>query len=313
MLQQTQVATVIPYYEAFLKKWPTLQRLAQSNETELLAAWSGLGYYSRARNLRRGAQYLVDEHGGEFPKDVTALRKTPGIGPYTAGAILSIAFDLREPLVDGNVQRVFARFYGEERPIESSDAQKQFWDWAKAWVEKAHSPRILNQALMELGATVCTKAKPRCTSCPLKKSCFAAFTDRALDFPRRRPRRKVQELYWLGIVFECGDKLLLRKNPAGGWWQDLWDFPTVALDKKNDLKNARSLLRKRYPQVKEWVALAPQKHTVTHHRIHLHPFVAKVSPRGFRKIPASERWWAIDKVETAPTSSLVKKVMRAYY
>ena len=132
MLQQTQVATVIPYYEAFLKKWPTLQRLAQSNETELLAAWSGLGYYSRARNLRRGAQYLVDEHDGEFPKDVTALRKTPGIGPYTAGAILSIAFDLREPLVDGNVQRVFARFYGEERPIESSDAQKQFWDWAKA-------------------------------------------------------------------------------------------------------------------------------------------------------------------------------------
>ncbi|MEZ4752504.1 MAG: A/G-specific adenine glycosylase [Bdellovibrionota bacterium] len=313
MLQQTQVATVLPYYENFLRKWPTLETLAESEEADLLAAWSGLGYYSRARNLRRGAQHLMQVHGGDFPKNASVLRETPGIGPYTAGAILSIAFDLPEALVDGNVQRVFARFYGEERPIEDRGAQKQFWEWAGAWVSAAQSPRILNQALMELGATVCTKSSPKCVSCPLKGSCFAAAADRAEDFPRRRPRRKVEELYWLGVVFEHDDKLLLRKNPVGGWWQDLWDFPTIRLDKKDDLKKARKLLRKHYPQVNEWIALAPQKHTVTHHRIHLHPFVAKLSSNQLRKVPPSERWWAIDKIDGAPISSLVKKVMHAYY
>ncbi|MCB0403365.1 MAG: A/G-specific adenine glycosylase [Bdellovibrionales bacterium] len=313
MLQQTQVTTVLPYYQRFLQKWPTLQHLAESDETELLAAWSGLGYYSRARNLRRGARHLMDHHDGTFPHDPATLKETPGIGPYTAGAILSIAFDLAEPLVDGNVQRVFARFYGEERHIEERDTQKQFWKWARDWVMHAESPRALNQALMELGATVCTKSSPKCSSCPVKDSCFGNLHQCPETFPRRRPRRKVKELYWLGVVFEQNNKLLLRKNPTGGWWQDLWDFPTIALGKKSDLKRARTFLQKHYPQVGDWTALAPQKHSVTHHRIHLHPFVARITNTTLGKVPASERWWAIDKIDSAPTSSLVKKVMRAYY
>ena len=143
MLQQTQVATVIDYYERFLKRFPTLSSLAESTEQEVLTLWSGLGYYRRAKNLRLGAQYLITK-GGHIPKTRSEILEVPGIGPYTAGAILSIAFDLPEALVDGNVQRVFARYFGIKSPIQTSIAQKLFWEKASEWVKKARSPRGWN-------------------------------------------------------------------------------------------------------------------------------------------------------------------------
>jgi A/G-specific adenine glycosylase len=153
MLQQTQVETVLFYYHRFLKRFPTLKSLAESQEQEVLTLWSGLGYYRRARNLRKGAQYLFSLRG-EFPRTREEILAVPGIGPYTAGAILSIAFDLPEALVDGNVQRVFARYFGFREPIQSSKAQKFFWAKADLWVKTAVSPRIHNQALMELGSLI---------------------------------------------------------------------------------------------------------------------------------------------------------------
>lgn len=288
MLQQTQVATVIPYYEKFLAAFPTIEALANAPEDAVLTRWSGLGYYSRARNLQRGAQWIVEKHDGTFPRDLDAARAIPGVGPYTAGAVLSIAFDRRTAIVDGNVQRVFSRWYRFEKEIESKDAAKFFWEKAQEWVDAGDSPRILNQALMELGATVCIKGTPRCEQCPISKTCRGKSIAETL--PRRKPRREKVDLDWKVLVQECRGRVLLRKNPAGAWWHGLWDFPRI--DSVPD--GARPL--------------ATKKHTVTHHRLHISPFHLVSN----RETPAPDsQWFDKNEVPSLALSSLARKVWAA--
>ncbi len=311
MLQQTQAATVIPYYERFLERFPNLDALANSPESEVLLRWAGLGYYSRAKNLRKAAQYLVQQHGGNFPKNRKALLEIPGIGPYTAGAVLSIAFDLPEPIVDGNVQRVFARYYTFGEPIESKTAGIFFWNKAQEWVSCAASARILNQALMELGAMVCTKASPKCIQCPLVTDCAGHRTGSATEYPKRAKRRPTQDVWWGAWIQENRGRVLLTQNPEGSWWAGLWDLPRLEANSERAVeKKARDFIHSR-PNWKWKKNLPWQKHTVTHHRIRVAPFVV-TTPATRPNPPDRQRWVRVEELENFPLSSLAKKILSSY-
>jgi A/G-specific adenine glycosylase len=306
MLQQTQVTTVIPYYEKFIGRFPTVEALAAAEESTVLTYWSGLGYYSRAKNLHRGAKTIVERFGGKFPRDREVILEIPGIGPYTAGAILSIAFDLPVPLVDGNVQRVFARLFGVRKSLQLGEVQKFFWKMAGESVSECESPRVFNQALMELGAVVCVKGAPRCLLCPIQASCVALEKGWQLELPLKKVRKEKVDLRWLGLVAQSQGRIFLRQNAKGQWWSDLWDFPRIELTADHEVDTEASRWAGRH-RANSFKALTAQRHTVTHHRIHLTPVVFSLK----RPIPLADtegRWFTFEEVRELPLSSLAKKV-----
>lgn len=312
MLQQTQVATVIPYYERFMAKLPDVRRLAKAKEDTVLSLWSGLGYYSRARNLQKGAKYLIENFKGEFPRDRETLLETPGIGPYTAGAILSIAFGLKVPIVDGNVQRVFARYYAWKPAIETKASQNFFWEKASEWVAGSNDPRVLNQAIMELGATVCIKGKPRCEVCPLSKSCLAYRKGIQEKLPTRKPKREKIDLYWLAIRYRHKDKLWLERVPKGEWWEDLWDLPREVYGEQGVLNDQAQKLLDAFEEKAR--RLGQKKHAVTHHRLHVTGIEVKLDrPEALDPAEGQAvregRWFPVSKVLDLPLSSLARKVL----
>lgn len=229
MLQQTRVDTVIPYYERFLARFPDAHALASAPLDDVLALWSGLGYYSRARALHRAAQQVVAEHGGRMPPTAEGLRALAGIGPYTAGAIASIAFDAPEPLVDGNVARVLARAYGVTLDARGSEAQKVFWETAGRLVkaDAAVPPGVLNQALMELGALVCSPAQPACGVCPLAALCVANRDGLTATLPVTSARAKPKPVAMVAAVVWHGGRVLLARRAAQGLFGGLWEPPLV--------------------------------------------------------------------------------------
>jgi A/G-specific adenine glycosylase len=230
MLQQTQVARVVDAFERFVARFPGPRELAAAEEHEVLALWQGLGYYRRARLLQAAARAVCDRHGGEVPADAESLRALPGVGRYTAGAISSIAFGRREPIVDGNVMRVLSRLEG--RASRAGDAADERWAWerAGAFVAAAGDPAVANEALMELGATVCTPAAPRCGACPLAGTCAAraAGTAESIPAPRRAAARRT--LHWHVLVDADGDGVLLEVRPDRGLWARMMQPPTVESD-----------------------------------------------------------------------------------
>ncbi len=225
MLQQTQVATVIPYYERFLARFPTLATLAEASEEEVLAAWAGLGYYRRARLLHAGVREVVARYGGKLPLARDARRTLPGVGPYTNGAIGSIAFEAREAVVDGNVARVLSRLCGLPAPLGSRASTEALWAVATQLVEEATQPSALNQGLMELGALVCTKSKPRCYACPWRESCCAHARGLTDKLPRAKPKTPQATVALLAYVLEtqCGQMLL--EQSTGSLFRGLWSPP----------------------------------------------------------------------------------------
>jgi A/G-specific adenine glycosylase len=233
MLQQTRVATVIPYWQRWMTKFPTVAALADAPLDDVLAAWAGLGYYSRARNLHAGAQAVGARFGGALPGSAAALREVPGIGPYTAGAIASIAFGERAPLVDGNVARVLARVFAIDADIKSSAGSKALWAAAgelMVALPATSAPGDLNQGLMELGATICSPSQPRCLACPLARDCEAARTGRQDELPVVAARKKASELpliertmMWLE---DAGEIALVRRIPDG-LFGGLWELPPL--------------------------------------------------------------------------------------
>ena len=226
MLQQTRVDTVIGYYERFLARFPTVNALANARLDDVLALWSGLGYYARARNLHRAAQRIRDEHAGRFPDDANAVRALPGIGDYTAGAVLSIAFGRREALVDGNVIRVLARVRALAGNPKESRLKNACWDLARALVP-AERPGDFNQALMELGATVCTPRSPRCGECPISRACSAREQGRAEEIPATPPKAKRPHRRVDCAVIARGDRVLLVRRPDEGLLGGLWELPSA--------------------------------------------------------------------------------------
>ena len=226
MLQQTQVATVIPYYQRFVERFPTVDELAAADEDEVLALWQGLGYYSRARNLQRAAKLIASEHGGEFPREPAAARALPGVGPYTTGAVLSIAYGVRLPAVDGNTERVLARVMGIEGDLSRGPAKRTVHAIAAEAVPDSR-PGEFNQAVMELGSTLCSPISPCCERCPLESLCVAARTGRTGELPTPTVRPPVERRKAAAAIVRRRGRVLVVQRPPTGFWASLWEFPLV--------------------------------------------------------------------------------------
>ena len=292
MLQQTTVVAVVPYFERFLARFPTVRDLAESNESDVLRLWEGLGYYSRARNLRKAAEVIVREYGGVFPADVETLQKLPGIGRYTAGAIVSFAFDLRAPIVEANTLRLDCRLLGFGGDPRSKAGQQVLWSFAEAVLPKTQPGRF-NQALMELGATVCSPKAPNCEQCPVQAYCRAYLEGTQASIPRPATRPAITDIVEVSVAVRRGDQYLLRRCPAGERWAGLWDFLRFPLDEIVVVK--KKLVTKAAPREAHLhhqivliardrsglnIALAEHvaelKHSVTRYRITLKCFSATV-------------------------------------
>ena len=228
MLQQTRVETVLGYYDRWMARWPTLADLAAADLQEVLAQWTGLGYYNRARNLHKTAQIVAQGGHGELPSDPASLGKLPGLGPYTLGAVRSIAFGQAAPLVDGNVARVLARWHARQGSLDTTDAKRWLWQTAEVAMGQGAArsdPGAWNQALMELGATVCTPRRPSCENCPVQQSCAAFGDGLQASIPQARVRAAPQTVAATYALILRGDLLLLGRRPAKGRWAGLWEPP----------------------------------------------------------------------------------------
>ena len=304
MLQQTRVETVIPYYERFLESFPTTHALAQADEDAVLSHWSGLGYYRRARLLHAGVREVVAEYGGEVPEDADARRALPGIGRYTAGAIGSIAFDKEEPIVDGNVARVLSRLLRIKTPIGAAATTNRLWQEAARLVP-GERPGDLNQALMELGATVCTPKKPRCESCPVAESCEAFAHAEVETLPVPRARKAPKEVKLTAVVATRGRgaerKVWLVKGDQplfGG----LWGVPMAEGSARIVLSDAG--LRGRLASD----PVADVEHALTHRRLRIDVYRAPAARAAESK---TRRPFAAEELESVGVSTLTRKVLAA--
>jgi A/G-specific adenine glycosylase len=237
MLQQTQVVTAIPYYHRWLERFPTVEALASASMQDLLALWQGLGLYRRAHNLQRCAKMVVEKWGGVFPRSVEGLRELPGVGRYTAGAVASFAYNLPAPVVDGNVARVLSRLLNLQEPIDRPVGQAILWHAAER-IARCEQPRLVNNALMELGAVLCKARNPACGRCPVRRACRATDPE---TLPRKRPppptRTRVERYWW----FYDGVRVLLEQRQAAARWGGLWALPALDADSPSGLETFVSL------------------------------------------------------------------------
>jgi A/G-specific adenine glycosylase len=271
MLQQTTVVAVVPYFERFLKRFPTLADLAASREQTVLRLWEGLGYYSRARNVHRTARVLVSDYGGAFPEDPAALLELPGIGRYTAGAIASFAFNRPVPIVETNTLRLYTRLMGLRDDPRSASGQKQLWEFAGQIVPH-RNPGLFNQALMELGSRVCTPNAPDCPNCPVHTWCRAATNGWQTLIPVPTKRTEPTAVAEIAIAVRRAGKYLLVKRPAGERWAGLWDFIRFGVsepDRMSPAKIVGAVLEQTGLQVALSETLAELRHSVTRFRITL--------------------------------------------
>lgn len=231
MLQQTQVVTVIPYFHRFLDWFPTIKDLAEAEEDRLLKAWEGLGYYSRVRNMQSAAQDIMERFGGKMPSNIEDILSLKGIGPYTGGAIGSIAYKLVEPAIDGNVMRVYSRLFCSEDDIGEAKSRKVFDEKVRETMSQER-PGDFNQALMDLGATVCTPTSPKCEICPLKEMCGALSRDQTTDFPVKKKKIKTVPMFYVALAVQNDkEEYLLNKRPEDGLLANMWTFPLVEVSK----------------------------------------------------------------------------------
>lgn len=310
MLQQTRVAAVVPYYGSFIARFPDVRSLARATEEEVLAAWSGLGYYSRARALRACAREMTERHGGRLPAEVEELRALPGIGRYTAGAIASQAFGTRAPVVDGNVRRVLCRL--RALPGERG-SDEELWTLAETLVDP-RKPGDWNQAVMELGATVCTPRAPACERCPLERFCAARAFGTPERFPRAKPRtRSTRVRVAVALVFRRGRVLLERPGP-GNPLRGTWDLPAIEIGAR---ASARAALASRLAahgieaRVEREVARA--RHSILDRSLRLEAYLCQGVPeRPLRKTsPGAVRWLDLRQLPEAAVSGATKKILRA--
>ena len=229
MLQQTRVEAVKPYYERWINRYPDVQTLADSSEEEVMRHWQGLGYYARARNLLRGVREVCSSYDGRVPDDKSAIQSIPGIGEYTAGAILSIAYDRAEPAVDGNVLRVFSRLYCISEEISQANVKKRIVELVRQQIP-VERPGDFNQALMELGATVCTPRNPHCSDCPVMDFCMAFQKQQQTDLPVKRQKTKVKTVLLASVIIQQEGKYLLFRRPCKGLLAGMWEFPTIEIE-----------------------------------------------------------------------------------
>jgi A/G-specific adenine glycosylase len=293
MLQQTTVMAVVPYFERFIDTFPSIEALARARSERVLAAWSGLGYYRRARHLHEAARVVARRHAGLLPRDRDALLDLPGIGRYTAGAILSIAWGDPEPLVDGNVARVLCRLLGERRDPAKKEVSRRLWRTAGAIVSASRSPGDLNEALMELGATVCTPVSPACGACPVRRGCRARAAGTQDQIPPPRARREPVFLRRGLAIVERGGRYLVRRRGTTGLMDGLWEFPELPPAGKNGA-SLQAIER-----------LGSVRHLVTFRTIDVAVHRARLEGAA----PPGWRWVTRAGLRRLPTSSLVSKAL----
>ncbi len=285
MLQQTRVEAVVGRYQQFMRRFPDIGSLAVADESEVLAQWAGLGYYRRARQLHAAARRVVEQEGGRLPRVAAALRLLPGFGAYTAGAVASIAFDQPVPAVDGNVERVISRLLALDENPKKGAAAVTVREVAQAMVLKA-PPHELNQALMELGATVCTPRSPQCERCPWTVRCAGRRSGAPDRFPRVAPRKAAVDVTCYAAVARDGDRLLWRRRPPGGHNAGLWELPTTewhggAADPDMATQQLAALALEMGGQWKVGEPVATVRHGITHHRVSLVGYAVTASPAAY--------------------------------
>ncbi len=312
MLQQTRVETVIPYYQRWMERFPSLASLARADQQEALKIWEGLGYYSRARNLHRAAKMVMQELQGKIPATVAELLHLPGIGRSTAGAIASISFQCDEPILDGNVKRVLARLVNFEKPVNEPSSQKELWQMVIALLPKGRAG-IFNQALMELGETICLPHNPLCPQCPLKKNCASFENDIQDQRPLRKLKPKIPHYEVAAAVIRRNGKYLLARRPEGKLLAGMWEFPGGKLEQGETLPIGlqRELCEELniHVEVKDCIGVYP--HGYTHFTVRVHAFECRIAagrlqPREGQALA----WLSPDEFEHYPMGKVDRLIAR---
>ena len=312
MLQQTQVSTVLNYFDRFMAALPTVRHLAEAAEDEVLHLWTGLGYYTRARNLQKAAKIIMTDYDGEFPRDPELLESLPGIGRSTAGAIASISMGLRAPILDGNVKRVLARYTAQAGYPGEPKVAKALWAAAERYTPDARVNHY-TQAMMDLGATLCTRSRPSCLLCPLRTGCRAHLLGEEARYPAPKPRKTLPQRQTLMplLVNEAGDILLYRR-PSVGLWGGLWSLPE--LDSFADIEH---LVAQHDLRLIDTQALTGITHTFSHFQLSIEPWLVRVNSQASRVAEADWLWYNLATPPrlglAAPVKTLLERAADAMH
>jgi len=309
MLQQTQVATVIPYYLRFMESFPTITDLANADEDTVLHHWTGLGYYARARNLHKSAKIMASDYDGQFPIEIEQVIALPGIGRSTAGAILSLSLKQYHPILDGNVKRVLARSYLVEGYNGLSKFDKALWQLSEQLTPSIETDSF-NQAMMDLGATVCTRSKPSCDLCPVEQSCLAKAGEQQMNFPQKKPKKKIPERKTIMVIPRILDdvknQVLMEKRPPTGIWGGLWCFHEVSEQTEIDGLMTNLSLKALSSQT-----LPEFRHTFSHFHLDITPVVVDCQPCETGKInePNQQKWYDLQQGLSVGLAASTQKLL----
>ena len=303
MLQQTQVQTVIPYFERFVASFPDVDALANAQQDEVLSHWSGLGYYARARNLHKAAQIIRDDHGGSFPDTFDEVIELPGIGRSTAGAILSLSAGQRHAILDGNVKRVLARHAAVEGWPGHTRVALELWALAEQNTPQARVGEY-TQAVMDLGATLCTRSKPACDRCPVSQDCVALNTDRVAAYPGRKLKVDKPLKQTTMILASIDGQVYLERRPEAGIWGGLWSLPELGERSVDDW--CGEVLGSRAVGTSSWTVL---RHSFSHYDLDIQPIVVRIDPSGGKVADTQATWYRLDDAPPGGIAAPVKKLI----
>lgn len=309
MLQQTTVKTVIPYYEKFLKKYPDFKSIAKAKESDLLKAWAGLGYYNRIRNFQKAARHIAKNLKNKVPQKKEELITLPGLGSYTSAAIASIAFNEAVGVVDGNVKRVLSRLFTYEKEIKTSKADKYFQEKVDYLLDKKN-PGDFNQAMMELGACICTPKNPLCLLCPLQKYCLAFKKGVVLNYPLQTKKIKYKDQYLLAVVFKSQDYFFIRKRDEKEIMASMWEIPFFEISGKEswDSETIKAFLKKEnFPHLGDLEEISKLRHSIMNLRIKIRSFQLKLKKK--YKMPLQGKWIPISDLSTYPLTTMTRKIL----
>ena len=312
MLQQTQVSTVIPYYQRFIQQFPNVATLATTDIDGVLHQWTGLGYYARARNLHKTAQIICAQHAGSFPTTIDKVIALPGIGRSTAGAILSLALNQHHAILDGNVKRVLSRFYAIDGWPGKREVELNLWKLAEAHTPAEQAARY-NQAIMDLGATLCTRSKPRCGQCPLVSDCRAFATNSVANYPQKNPRKKLPERQTVMLLLRNDENnILLLQRPPTGIWGGLWSFPEAECRPSKDslAKWCSSNLQCHISDIDIWPV---RRHTFSHFHLDITPVHAHIANEDASRVmdSANTVWYNTRQPDARGLAAPVKKLLQS--
>lgn len=303
MLQQTQVTTVIGYFERFMARFPNVKSLAGATTDEVLQLWTGLGYYARARNLHKAAQQVVNQHDGEFPQTLEEMMVLPGVGRSTAGAILSLASGQNHPILDGNVKRVLSRYYAVEGWPGKREVEQQLWQHAEDNTpnERCHH---YTQAMMDLGAMICTRSKPACDDCPLQQKCLAYAQGRQADFPGKKPKKTLPEKQTYMLIPFYQGSVLLNKRPDSGIWGGLWSFAETT--NINELPVSLKFMSEAEYSIEQF---APFRHTFSHYHLDITPVLLPFKTLPRQVAEGTARWVELGQPLEVGIPTPVKRIL----